>query len=58
MRLGERVGVETPTSNIDIDLASLIRKEDLRANALLLSDLGLENKASEEKRYKIIQLNY
>jgi len=48
VKLGEKLGVETPTSNLLIDLASLIRKEDLRANALQLSDLGLEDKTAEE----------
>jgi len=48
VKLGEKLGVATPTSNTLIDLASLIRKEDLRANALQLSDLGLEDKTPEE----------
>ncbi len=48
VKLGEKLGVETPASNLLIDLASLIRKEDLRANALQLTDLGLNNKTPEE----------
>lgn len=48
VKLGEKLGVETPASNLLIDLASLIRKENLRANALQLTDLGLENKTPEE----------
>ncbi|KAF0817741.1 MULTISPECIES: NAD/NADP-dependent octopine/nopaline dehydrogenase family protein [unclassified Cytobacillus] len=48
VKLGEKLGVETPASNLLIDLASLIRKEDLRANALELTDLGLNNKTPEE----------
>jgi opine dehydrogenase len=48
VKLGEKLGVETPTANLLIDLASAIRKENLRANALQLSDLGLDDKTPEE----------
>jgi opine dehydrogenase len=48
VKLGEKLGVKTPTANLLIDLASLIRKENLRANGLELSDLGLADKTPEE----------
>jgi opine dehydrogenase len=48
VKLGEKLGVETPASNLLIDLASLIRKEDLRTNALQLTDLGIDDKTPEE----------
>lgn len=48
VKLGERLGVETPAANTLIDLASLIRNEDLRAKSLQLYDLGLEDKTPEE----------
>lgn len=48
VKLGEKLGVKTPACNLLIDLASLIRKEDLRSKALQLSDLGLEDKTPEE----------
>jgi opine dehydrogenase len=47
-KLGEKLGVPTPASTLLINLASLVRKEDLRANALTLSDLGLAGKTPEE----------
>ncbi|WP_040207321.1 NAD/NADP-dependent octopine/nopaline dehydrogenase family protein [Neobacillus jeddahensis] len=48
VKLGEKLGVETPASNLLIELASIIRKENLRANALELTDLGLDDKTPEE----------
>lgn len=48
VKLGEKLGIETPASNLLISLASLVRNENLLKNALELTDLGLNDKTSEE----------
>lgn len=48
VKLAEKLGVETPASQLLIDLASIVKNENLLENALELTDLGLDDKTPEE----------
>ncbi|MEN1969812.1 NAD/NADP octopine/nopaline dehydrogenase family protein [Lentibacillus sp. N15] len=47
-KLGRAVGLSMNVANLLIDIACLLRNEDLRGNALELADLGLDGMSADE----------